>query len=379
MAKRKTHEEFIKDFERLGNKNIIILGNYVDQKTKILVKCLLDGYEWYSYPGDLLCGKGCSVCAGLKVVHGMNDIATVRPDLVKYFVDSNEATKFTVSSNKSIQLRCPDCGEFKTMIVKNLSQRGFECPVCGQTISYPNRLIRSIMRQLKVDYLQYEWSQKWSCLQKYDVYFEINENKYVIEMQGEQHYGAGWNRSKPVDEIVKYDFEKMERAISHDIIPIVIDARISDFDYIFQNIKDSMLSTIFDLSIIDIKKCQEDVMKNIIREICVEYMKNTNVFVNDIAKNYHINRNTTAKYLKLGAKLGWCNYDSKQSFQKARDKVSQSIFVYTIDHDYVGQYKSQSLCARELFKIYNVKFYAANISRAAKSGKLYNNLYFQYA
>lgn len=102
MARQKTHEEFVLDFEKRGNKNVIIVGKYLNDKTKILVKCRMDGYEWYAYPSNLLRGKGCPVCAGRTVVPEINSVNVLRPDLIVYFKNKNDTLYLTVKSNKKL-------------------------------------------------------------------------------------------------------------------------------------------------------------------------------------------------------------------------------------------------------------------------------------
>ena len=66
MPRRLTHEEFMEKFyEKNENaENIEILGEYVNNKTKIKCKCKIDGYEWEVKPNDLLNGISCPKCAG---------------------------------------------------------------------------------------------------------------------------------------------------------------------------------------------------------------------------------------------------------------------------------------------------------------------------
>ena len=61
--KRKTHEEYV---DELSEKypNVIVLGSYINAATPILHKCAFDGYEWYSKPNRILTGHGCPMCAG---------------------------------------------------------------------------------------------------------------------------------------------------------------------------------------------------------------------------------------------------------------------------------------------------------------------------
>ncbi len=54
-------DDFIKKM-KIINPNLIILGEYVNRNTKILTKCLIDGFEWFSNPGHLLNYHGCPEC-----------------------------------------------------------------------------------------------------------------------------------------------------------------------------------------------------------------------------------------------------------------------------------------------------------------------------
>lgn len=62
---KKTQEEYIKEVSNI-NPNIEVLGNYDGMNTKILHRCKIDSYEWNAYPNHILRGSGCPVCSGLK-------------------------------------------------------------------------------------------------------------------------------------------------------------------------------------------------------------------------------------------------------------------------------------------------------------------------
>ena len=68
MPKKKTHEDFI-----LQVKNqfpyIDVVGTYVNNKTKIEFKCLVDGcgHKWIARPDNILSGYGCPECAKRKI------------------------------------------------------------------------------------------------------------------------------------------------------------------------------------------------------------------------------------------------------------------------------------------------------------------------
>lgn len=382
MAKKKTHGEFMIDFYKKGNKNIIILGKYINKQTKILVQCKIDGYKWYVSPDCLLQGTGCPVCAGKVVIPSLNSVAVLRPDLVKYFENPEDAYNITIGSTSKVKLICSDCGKKHIKYMYDLSKHGFNCQECGQYISYPNRMIRSVMKQLyaKVDYLQYEWSKKWTNQQKYDVYFEINNQKYVIEMQGRQHYESGWYQGESLDTIVNRDKNKLRLAIEHGIIPIIIDARRSDSCFIIENIYNSQLADIFDLSTIDWDQCKIDSTKNIIKQICDCYCKNKNMSITSIAKEYNVNRVTVIRYLKIGNKFGWCTYSPEESNKKHKYMVGKKINVFDKQKNFICMYDSVSECAKMLSNIYNTTFTRTGISRAcAKNKESYHDFFFEYA
>ncbi|KQC91342.1 hypothetical protein AM596_15000 [Clostridium perfringens CP4] len=61
MAKRKTHEEFVKEVKDKYGDEYTVLEKYVKSDIKILVKhnC---GYKWKIKPSNLLIGRGCPIC-----------------------------------------------------------------------------------------------------------------------------------------------------------------------------------------------------------------------------------------------------------------------------------------------------------------------------
>lgn len=80
---------------------------------------------------------GCPVCAGIKVVPGINDLATICPKASAMWSSKNVCTPSEVSAgnNKKAWFVCPDCKqEFKASIcnvVKSLMYYHTGCPVCA--------------------------------------------------------------------------------------------------------------------------------------------------------------------------------------------------------------------------------------------------------
>lgn len=59
---KKDIEIFKKELSKI-NKNIVVLGEYENVDTPIKVRCLIDGYEWKATPHNLLKGSKCPRCS----------------------------------------------------------------------------------------------------------------------------------------------------------------------------------------------------------------------------------------------------------------------------------------------------------------------------
>ena len=64
MPKKKTHEEYKEQVLKI-NQNIIVVGQYINATTPIEHKCKKDGYIWKTTPNNILCGHGCPKCSGV--------------------------------------------------------------------------------------------------------------------------------------------------------------------------------------------------------------------------------------------------------------------------------------------------------------------------
>lgn len=125
----KSHDKFVEYLKGI-NQDVEIVGKYINMDTKIQARCLIDGYIWDADPRKLYRGCKCAVCSNRKVIEGINDVKTTRPDLVKYFKNKDEASQYTVGSEKIIDAICPECGYEDKIRIGNLSRFGFACNGC---------------------------------------------------------------------------------------------------------------------------------------------------------------------------------------------------------------------------------------------------------
>ena len=113
--------------------------------------------------------------------------------------EENTINPFEISycGRTKIKIKCKYCGNVKDTTTQIFVYYNFRCPKCSDGISYPNKFMFSVLKQLKVDFIS-EYSPKWINLKKYDFYFKINGKEYIIEMDGAFH-----NRDNPFNKNTK--------------------------------------------------------------------------------------------------------------------------------------------------------------------------------
>ena len=117
-------------------RNIKLPIEYCPQSNqKVWWKCSVCGYEWQAKISDRSKGTGCPCCAGKKIVKGINDLATVRPNLVlEWNRDKNKHITpdiVTIGSHQKVWWKCSVCGyEWQASIANRSKGRG--CPMCAR-------------------------------------------------------------------------------------------------------------------------------------------------------------------------------------------------------------------------------------------------------
>lgn len=278
-------------------------------------KCNICGWEegWIE-EGNLLKGQGCGCCHGLIVVRGINDIPTTAPWMIKFFQGGyNEAKLYTKSSNQKIRPICPDCGRIKDKLV-NISNiykiHSIGC-TCGDGYSYPNKLMFSLLKQISNKY-----SPDWIKPKRYDFYFEFNKRKYIVEMDGLWHNKDNKMSGKTIEQSKGIDKYKDNLAKKHNIKVIRINSDKSELEYIKNNIINSELNNIFDLSIINWSQCEEFALSNLVKQVCDIKKESLDLTIIEICKIIGFTKTTIKDYLKKGTKLGWCDYNPKEEKEK---------------------------------------------------------------
>ena len=176
---KKTHDEYIEDVAKI-NPTIEVLGRYINNKTKILHRCLADNYEWLVTPNHILKGRGCPICANNQrrtQEEYVEDLAIINPDIVVMGEYVNAVTK--------IRHKCRKCGmEFD--MTPYLTLKGCGCRCDG--LSHGERFITQYLRNYEIEFIsQYRFTD---CRDIYPLPFDFYLVDFgtCIEYDGEQHF-----------------------------------------------------------------------------------------------------------------------------------------------------------------------------------------------
>ena len=147
MGKRKTHEEFVAEVNKL-NPHIEISGLYVNAESKINCKCNVCGYEWTTTAKNLLKPKKCLGCIQKIRIFKYPDIS--HKDFCNIVANNYPTLSVTgiyKTGMKTISCTCNDCGHHARVRVQMLLENTYKCPICNngkETIKYGINDIKTV-------------------------------------------------------------------------------------------------------------------------------------------------------------------------------------------------------------------------------------------
>ena len=330
FSQRKTNDEFVKEMKEIWKDEIIPLEEYQTSNTKMrFLHNTKTPHKFIIAPHNITSSKqGCPVCAGKQICIGYNDIATTNPYILSLFLNKEDAYKYTQGSGEKVDFVCDCCGKpvGKKRIADVVKCNGVRCLNCNDGVSYPNKFIYNCLKQIE-DQLQrldrevrFDWCEfdfrSDTRYGIYDIYFECNNKKYIVEMDGELGHGNISASNITKEEAVYIDNQKDKLAKEHGVEVVRIDCCYDKFEsryeYIKNNIIISKLSNILDLSYIDFVQCDINSCQSLLIEAC--NLWNDGMLVSDIAKELKMSNPTIINYLKIGSKNGLCmGYSPKAS------------------------------------------------------------------
>lgn len=180
----RSHEQYVSEL-KLQNPSIIVIGKYINCKTKITHKCLIHNYEWETAPINVLNGRMCPMCRGEKIRNKLvksceqyiNEVSIVNKDIVVLGEYVNAKTK--------IKHKCLVC-DLEWDAYPDDILHGGGCPHCNKSVGE-----KMVSIWLDNNDIQYEIQKTFDdCRDKKPLPFDFYLPKYnvLIEYNGVQHY-----------------------------------------------------------------------------------------------------------------------------------------------------------------------------------------------
>ena len=332
--------------------------------------------KWYKYKcnkcpnedwieeSNLLSGRGCNVCCypSKKVLIGYNDLNTTNPEIVKYFLNEDDAYKYSNGSGKRIKVKCPDCGCIKEIAIYDLIDRGFSCKKCSHSKSYSEKFMTSLLEQLSMDFIP-EYSPEWLNGRRFDFYIPLMQ--LIIEMDGAIGHGYKDNlrNGTTKEELKEIDKWKDEQASIHNLKVIRINCNYNcvknRFNYIKTNVLNSELNNLLNLNNINWDEVEKFSTANIIKMVCDKKNENPNITTNELMKIFKLSRTTILEYLKIGDSNGWCKFNP-QSYRMKPVKVFKN-------DEFLGIYESAKFISENSEDIFGIKLTASSIGKVCRN------------
>lgn len=277
-----------------------------EKKVHWLGKC---SHEWKSTVAGRSKedGSGCPYCFGFQeVLIGFNDMWTTNPDLARLLANPEDGYKYRQSSSVRLDWKCLECDTIiRDRVIGSINLRGLSCPLCSDSISTPEKVMYCLLKEMNIEF---EMQKRFSWLDNRYYDFYLTDYNTIIEMHGIQHYEKTW-KGKSLDEQKKVDKIKRESALGNGIgYYIEIDARESDYNFIKNNIINSVLSKILSTKEVSWEKvflkCAQSLNKKILE------LWNEGYSVKDISEETKIGIATVRRALLKFEAAGKCNYQN---------------------------------------------------------------------
>ena len=184
FSKLRTNEEYSKELKK-ANKNVIVLENYIDNKTPILHKCLIHNINWRITPSNALKGNGCPKCHRERIAYSnqktndeyVAELFRINPEVVvleEYLGNGVPITHKCLRHN------------FEWLIAPVYALRGYGCPMCRE--SFGEKKIRQWLELNSVKYIYQYIFIDCKDVNPLPFDFYLPELNICIEYDGIQHF-----------------------------------------------------------------------------------------------------------------------------------------------------------------------------------------------
>ena len=344
---------------------------------------------------DLKFGYGCGCCCKSPrvVATNINSILVTAPWMIELGMSEEDAKRYTRSSSKDVEVICPNCRNKKKIKINTIfNEQTIHCKKCSDKVSYLSKYIRSLLIQSGLLFKQevkYDWNKYINPLTNKEsqayIDFIIYKDGREIPLEAD---GAFHRSDNKMNGMTKEFHQNIDKQRDENCLKYLGEEtiRISDEGDVKENILNSKLNNLYDLSNIDWNKCEEFALKNIVKEVC-EYWNQKEDWetTQTIANNNEWgikDRATIAKYLKKGTNLGWCYYNPEEELIKCGRICGKALAkpIQIFEGDYlVGTFNSARDILQRSEELLGVKLNKNRIHEACRNETLeYKGFKFKY-
>ena len=302
---------------------------------------------------------------------GVNDVKTLRPDIYEMMFDKKDNERYLLRSNKKIKIICPNCGNIKEISLNSLQRYGLGCVYCSDGISYGEKYIANLLKELNVEFIN-QLSKKhfsWCSNFRYDFY--LPKYKCIIEVNGQQHYNKAFSTcgGESLENIIENDKIKKDLALKNDIAKYVI---IKVEKSTLEEIKNSIIQNLYFLNLNELEweKIEKMSRKSLVIEVCDLYNKGFST--KEIENVLKLSKTTVCRYLNSGTQMNICNYIGNDAATKHCKKS------FTIEFE-GNEYKFNSIV--ELYNqcndLFGFQIGRAKLGYCVENDLIYKNIKFR--
>lgn len=342
-----------------------VVGGYINNCTHYNLKCKnCGGLTETTWTKLTYYGCICEHCSTtdeiIKKYPHKRTIENSAPHLMQYFKE--EDLHFTKKIAKGSKLKfdfvCPTCGAIKNTSVVSLSKRGFNCNMCGEYKSSPNRLISAFLNSFNIEYMQ-EKRFDWANRRVYDIY--IPSVNLIIEMHGVQHYKENNLFKISLAEQIEIDKSKKQMATENGISNyIIIDASKNSYGFIMGNILNSGIVELLELdlenidhNLLKLNCAQKSMLQEIVNEWNL-FCENNEIFTfAEFVRSSKYSKKTIRDNIKTAYEMGMVNKQISDITNENQGYISElrkskgiPVAQFTKDNKYIATFKTISEAER---------------------------------
>lgn len=271
---------------------------------------------------------------------------------------------------------CNNCGEVNKIKESTIQTGVGSCKACSESRSSGEKFMYWFLKQCSIDF-NVEFSPWWAGRYRYDFEFQKDNRKYLIEIDGGQHYGKNYFSERRKKSRAEVDADKDQLAKRNGYQLIRIRCEHSNRMFMVDEIKKSILADMFDLSIIDWGQCYYMSLTKKSKKIC-DLWNDGYKSAKEISILAPTSSGNASKVLVQCSKFGLCDYDSKKEKergQKRNDKAGKVVIC--LDNNM--RFKSASECSRQSEEVFGVHLTQGGISRVCRGERdAYKGFHFKF-